>query len=78
MVLKGQDRHELSCSACGAPLHELKQMPVPQQPRQTVLPAAKASGYRARPAKKRKSKKPKHWSKKLTSELFDVIEDIFD
>lgn len=53
-------------------------MPVPQQPRQTVLPAAKASGYRARPAKKRKSKKPKHWSKKLTSELFDVIEDIFD
>ncbi len=26
LVLTGRDRHELSCSACGAPLHNLKML----------------------------------------------------
>ena len=43
LVLRGETRHELSCSACGAPLHNLKMMP-------------KAPGApRAKPAKKRKT-----------------------
>lgn len=28
LVLTGQDRHELSCSACGAPLHDMKRLPM--------------------------------------------------
>ena len=26
LVLRGRDRHELTCSACGAPLHDLKML----------------------------------------------------
>ena len=39
-------RHELTCSACGAPLHEMKAMPQPKdkpKPRKTGLPAASAA-----------------------------------
>ncbi|PRX37858.1 hypothetical protein SAMN05216257_105177 [Meinhardsimonia xiamenensis] len=33
LVLSGEGvRHELSCAACGAPLHELKAMPRPAAP----------------------------------------------
>jgi hypothetical protein len=28
LVLRGNDRHELSCSSCGAPLHNLKMLPI--------------------------------------------------
>jgi hypothetical protein len=30
LVLSGTTRHELACSACGAPLHEMKMLPVSQ------------------------------------------------
>jgi len=26
LVLRGRERHELACSSCGAPLHEMKQL----------------------------------------------------
>ena len=28
LVLRGKERHELSCSSCGAPLHDLKMLPI--------------------------------------------------
>ena len=28
LVLRGKDNHELSCGSCGAPLHDLKRLPV--------------------------------------------------
>ena len=28
LVLRGKDSHELSCGTCGAPLHDLKRLPV--------------------------------------------------
>mgnify|MGYP001627923398 FL=1 len=34
LVLTGETRHELSCSSCGAPLHDMK-----------LMPAAKLAGY---------------------------------
>lgn len=30
LVLRGAGRHELSCAACGAPLHEMKAIPQPR------------------------------------------------
>jgi len=28
LVLRGKDSHELSCGSCGAPLYDLKRLPV--------------------------------------------------
>ncbi|WP_197922709.1 hypothetical protein [Thiosulfatihalobacter marinus] len=78
LVLRGAVRHELSCASCGAPLHDLKQMPVSARPTM-----ARADGYadtQARPMKKPKKrhKKRKSRRKDWFEEIFDVIEDIFD
>ncbi|XOY55465.1 MAG: hypothetical protein ACMUJK_11980 [Rhodobacterales bacterium] len=32
LVLRGHDRHELSCSNCGAPLHVMKMLPATKAP----------------------------------------------
>lgn len=83
LVLTGEVRHELACSSCGAPLHDLKALrPVskraddhelvrPSRVRHTQKKRPKPSGKK----KKKKRKSPMH---KLFSEAFDVIEDIFD
>jgi len=90
-----QGRHELSCSACGAPLHDMKFMPqqedarkktgrpvgaMPGGPRRKVQvdwteERRLALGERARrkPVKRRKS-----FGRKVLSEIWDVVEDIFD
>lgn len=85
LVLKGKDRHELSCSSCGAPLHNLKKLrsdrPVFDSP---VKPA---HGHMARPTakmqvkskkvEKRQKKRKGLWARVL-DEAVDAIEDIFD
>ncbi|SLN19938.1 hypothetical protein RUM8411_00690 [Ruegeria meonggei] len=71
LVLKGQQRHELSCSSCGAPLHNLKMMP-----KRKVSDAGSAKydgGY-----KKKKQKKKKSMFSRVMDEAWDAIEDIFD
>lgn len=86
LVLKGKDRHELSCGTCGAPLHALKILP-----KQAQAPApAKAISHRPKPQKVRdyeeaphrkkpgKRKKSKSFGRKIWSEVWDVVEDIFD
>lgn len=88
MVLSGQGRHELSCSACGAPLHDIKMMPAGK-------PRKKDRGdygisHRAEPKPSHPSKYEKKREKDLRKrakkqrkrsfwgEAFDILEDIFD
>tara|TARA_A100000171_G_C2072176_1_gene115273 strand:- start:330 stop:647 length:318 start_codon:yes stop_codon:yes gene_type:complete len=81
--------HELACGRCGAPLHEMKAMPV--QERKAIAKPVKRSPqpvarYRHdddddddwddRPRRRRKRRKPL-WSRAL-EEAFDFVEDIFD
>ena len=83
LVLRGQTRHELSCAACGAPLHDLKALRTdrPKQAR-PARPARAAAPYPAQatppPRRKPKRKKRKTLGRKLMKEAFDLIEDIFD
>jgi hypothetical protein len=86
LVLTGKERHELSCAGCGAPLHDLKSLrPVaerqgsrelvrPSRPRRTLPDNPPPS--KKRDKKRRKRRKP--LMKKVFSEAFDLIEDIFD
>ncbi len=72
-------RHELACSACGAPLHELKQMPVHKPKRDAVPDNDELPVRRVKPRPKKRKKKRKGFPyRKAFDELFDVVEDIFD
>ena len=79
-------RHELSCRGCGAPLHELKAMPVKAGAAKEMSGPHRTPPHRwsdfehaRRPAKPiRKVKKRKSLSRRLFEEAFDLIEDIFD
>ncbi len=84
LVLTGRDRHELACSSCGAPLHEMKMIPSRKAkpakrataPAATPAhPASRRSRYDDRPRPKKRKKSLK---RKILSEAFDLIEDIFD
>ncbi|WP_187432016.1 hypothetical protein ROLI_009780 [Roseobacter fucihabitans] len=86
-LVLGRSRHELACSSCGAPLHDLKRLPR-EHPGKTELvrpsavrrfPQAQSpyAPHRNAPVKRRK-KKRKGFMKHLLEEAFDVIEDIFD
>ncbi len=80
LVLRGKERHELSCQSCGAPLHAMKILPQ----RDTPVKARKAVSHRPRPqkyddhVKPGKRKKRKSFKKRLWDEVWDVVEDIFD
>ncbi len=75
LVLKGKQRHELSCSSCGAPLHDLKMVPKRKLSEgKAKRDAAHAAGYH----RKKKPKKKKTMFSRVFDEAWDVIEDIFD
>ncbi|MBV2360404.1 hypothetical protein KUH32_11505 [Thalassococcus sp. CAU 1522] len=94
LVLTGTVRHELSCSACGAPLHDLKMLPLGQVDAAAHTPPA--PGRKKRPEvhatplpvweraaqsgglKRKKKKKRKSLAKRFFDEAFDALEDIFD
>ena len=79
-------RHELACAQCGAPLHDLKQIPVPApasakpavSPRLRQFAPSKPAKPAMKPKKEKYQKRKKSWLKKLTGEVFDIVEDIFD
>ena len=80
-------RHELVCSACGAPLHEMKSMPLAAakraDPSGPVRGTAKQPErgrvrYASKPKRPKKNKKRRGFQHKLWEELWDVVEDIFD
>lgn len=85
-LILGKDRHELACSSCGAPLHNMKMLPIgvgrvtaraatPTRPSPKPVhpkqPHPKAK-------KVKKSKKRKGLFRHLVEEAWDVIEDIID
>ena len=84
LVLKGKTRHELACSSCGAPLHDLKMLPKDRSgDRELVKPSRTTGAYAQRSAKPKKHKKKKKKSffgrfGDVFDDAFDVIEDIFD
>lgn len=85
LVLTGTTRHELACSSCGAPLHDLKMLKSNHVEDRSRVKPSPLHDWDAgqRPAK---SKKKKHRRKKRKSffrdvildEALDFIEDIFD
>ena len=77
-MLTGLNRHELACSSCGAPLHDLKMLPKKKTgDRELVRPSAIRQPDRPKPAKKKYKKRKSRW-KDLFEDAFDIIEDIFD
>lgn len=80
LVLRGQSRHELSCSNCGAPLHVMKMLPTAAAP----APAPQRRPYtpphpkRMQVARPHKWRKGKSFGRKVFSEIWDIIEDVFD
>ncbi|WP_428515602.1 hypothetical protein [Roseovarius sp.] len=85
--------HELTCRACGAPLHDMKMMP--QSPRaqdvrqkkapvdrRTGRPVAEKpewhGGADPRRRKKKSNKRRKPMFGRLLEEVWDVVEDIID
>ena len=79
LTLKGDVSHELACSSCGAPLHDLKQMPV-QTKKVEKKQHWEKPHYANKPTKSKKSKKKKKsWGARLLDELdLDDVLDIFD
>lgn len=72
-------RHELTCAQCGAPLHNLKMLPMPEQAKKRVQAAPVPQPKAAKPAKPRKIKRKKGFRfKNLVEEVFDIVEDILD
>jgi hypothetical protein len=81
LVLRGKDSHELSCVSCGAPLHDLKRLPVePRAKTPKKTPHRSLASHPHKPVKKmkpqKKPKKKKGFS--FVKAAFDVIEDVFD
>ena len=82
LTLRGKERHELTCSNCGAPLSEMKMMRSDGERSHGVIrpapgPRAKhrAAGYGKKP---RKRKATKSLSRRFMEEIMDVAEDLFD
>lgn len=91
LMLAGDIRHELACSSCGAPLHNLKQMPMPaagkapahfSHPIRTPKSKGKAGHKSAKKSKNSQhgdpSSKRKKPMKKRSKWAKDLIEDVFD
>ena len=83
LVLKDMPggRHELGCSACGAPLREMKAIPADHPPGEVrgTVPASRVRGTRsAKQGRKRKKAGRMAFGAWLLKEIVDEIEDIFD
>jgi len=79
-------RHELACSSCGAPLHDMKAMPKEKSDRSRprgrpmTLPrqAYDDRPGAAPPQRKRRKKRRKGIGRRIFEEIWDVVEDVFD
>ena len=86
--------HELVCRACGAPLHEMKALPLPSdippkksgKKRRAKKQVARCYSdrdgmyhhWRDTPSRPRRKPKRRKIMSKVFDELWDVVEDIFD
>ena len=83
LVLGGEGaRHELSCGACGAPLHAMKRLKAdaPHPPRREGSAAGPARPDRHEKPRKTRKKKKKRKSRArwFLEEVVDMVEDVFD
>jgi len=83
LVLRGKDKHELTCSNCGAPLRVMKQLP--RTDKRAAIPRAKPPKRKydnthtdRHPPRPHKRRKGKSFGKKMMAGLWDVIEDVVD
>ncbi len=83
LILGGEDRHELACSNCGAPLHELKMLKTDARgDRKLVHPSLirtsnrPSKAHRAEKSKPRKSRRS--LKRRFKSSLWDIAEDVFE
>lgn len=77
LTLNGRERHELACSNCGAPLHELKKLRSDAGGDRELVrqsPVRMDNRDDLRRGKKKKRKK----QKSLAQRFFDVAEDVLD
>jgi hypothetical protein len=77
LVLKGRTRHELACSGCGAPLHNLKMIKTTAEERSKGVERSAKAPFLKHPRGKPTKRKPA-FSRRLIGKLFDEIEDVFD
>lgn len=83
LVLSGRDRHELACSNCGAPLHELKMLRTDAHgdrelvhPSPIRAPRKPSKKHRAPKSTKRKGKKS--LKRRFKASIWDIAEDVFE
>lgn len=86
-LVLGRDRHELSCSNCGAPMHNLKRLPEEKVKKSHRAPVpsghympeeSRGRKERRHPPQRKRRKKRKSLMRYFAEEAFDVLEDIFD
>ncbi len=87
LVLNENGRHELACSSCGAPLHDLKMLrqdtprgigkPAPVKAKR-AKPGPMARGKPVRKNKPKGRKPRRGLMSKLMDEAWDAIEDLLD
>ena len=84
LVLKGKTRHELACSNCGAPLHDLKMLPKARRGETELVDRPQHMSFtqpqKNKPVKKKKTyrKRRKSMFREFIEEAFEFVEDIFD
>ncbi len=78
LVLRGRVRHELACSTCGAPLHELKMLRSDAKGERELVRASPIRMPESKPRKPKKKKRTRSLSQRFMAGLKDVAEDIFD
>jgi len=79
LVLRGKDKHELTCGNCGAPLRAMKMLPAsPERPTTKSKPVKGKRDVAYKPERPKKRRKRKSFGKRVFSELWDVLEDVVD
>ena len=83
LSLRGKERHELACSNCGAPLHEMKMLRSDARgDRELVPPSAvrdsKRKSKKHRAPKTKRKKKNRDFKDYVMYQVLDAAEDIFD
>ncbi len=81
LSLRGKERHELACSNCGAPLHEMKMLRSDaigdrELVRNSPVRADNRDNWNR--GGKRRKKRQKSLAHRFMEEAWDIAEDIFD
>ena len=82
MLRHDKAHHTLACASCGAPLRNLKAMPVAKPSRPAIshqpAPLMQQPRRKERYRPRKKDRRRKSWLWEVAEEAFDFVEDIFD